>query len=356
MSDVGTALGKTEEELEHDLYLLRQHRRAIDGRLRELSGRGRGRASLRGAAVGRRHDNPGRFEKRGRDDLQTQERPSQKRRLLSSVVSLADGDAVGPTEDEGMQEAAPPPPKPAKPVTDNPNVAKRNRRMFGALLGTLATFRKEEKKHSDSDAQNRRQELLSRVEHKTVDLSAELKSKAREAKAAKVEEERMNRNRVDTEHEEKRLELAGDEAVADMCDCVRSQTEPSVMWMPVKHTQTTKDMLLNRRVELEAKKETRKGEWEEAKQALHARLQGLDGRGRVETKKGTERRRIDKESEQADDMEADVEDKEGAETDDKDRVPAEATEERDMPDGEPEDQGQEMPGSAGEKPTTAPEN
>ncbi|KAH7432475.1 hypothetical protein KP509_07G024200 [Ceratopteris richardii] len=90
---------------------------------------------------------------------------------------------------------------------ENPNLAKRNRRMFGALLGTLQRFVAEDEQLSSSEAFTRRSDSLRRAELKAQEESERLRQREREERAEKRRRDLSLRARIAAKAEEKQLEL-----------------------------------------------------------------------------------------------------------------------------------------------------
>lgn len=90
---------------------------------------------------------------------------------------------------------------------ENPSQIKRNRRMFGTLLGTLQKFAAEDAQLSSSDALTRRSDSLKRAELKAQEESERLRQQEREQLSEKRRRDLSLRARIAAKAEEKQLEL-----------------------------------------------------------------------------------------------------------------------------------------------------
>eukprot|EP00271_Cylindrocystis_brebissonii_P011089 TRINITY_DN2779_c0_g1_i2.p1 TRINITY_DN2779_c0_g1~~TRINITY_DN2779_c0_g1_i2.p1 ORF type:complete len:275 (+),score=91.48 TRINITY_DN2779_c0_g1_i2:143-967(+) len=248
---VGASGASPKAELKRQLEEIERQQQQISERLREAniagrrflrpgpragSGPGGPWAGPRGAAPAQqRSGNPGQVEDgRGeKDDVA----PTRKR-LLSSVVvkvngngpvigdavssaaagaeegeaarkwqRLSSGRQASAAEETGAAEAVLPPPTRVVPPQD-PASARRNRRIFGALLlGTLEKFKEEDKKLQGTEAFVRRSHSLQRAEQRKVEDSELLRKRQQEEEEEKRKRDLMLRARLAAKADEKQLEL-----------------------------------------------------------------------------------------------------------------------------------------------------
>ncbi|KAH8962782.1 hypothetical protein BDL97_05G118400 [Sphagnum fallax] len=141
------------------------------------------------------------------------------------------------------QETLPAEPLPrVLPKTNDPNIAKRNRRMFGALIGTLEKFRQEDKKLSGSEAFMRRTDSLKRAEQKAQEESERLRRQEREQLAERRKNDLMLRAKLAAQADEKQLELLflqWTEHHTHLFSFLRTTAEPAIYFMPAKPSEET---------------------------------------------------------------------------------------------------------------------
>ncbi|KAL2629909.1 hypothetical protein R1flu_014595 [Riccia fluitans] len=308
---------RSADELRREIDELTRQQRELTDRLRDPRGLRKG-ASLgggaRGAGLGSGSQRlPGRgVNQRGSvrrgDAIDPDEQPPTKKRLLSAVVKVeedddgADGhktetdDAQEEKDEEGLEEpederkrqmsrinsigrrdirggrergtgeqenqTAEPVPR-VLPKIDDPNVAKRNRRMFGALLGTLEKFKQEDQKLSGSEAFQRRSTSQKRAEQRAQEESERLRQQEREQLAEKKKRDMVLRARLAAKTEEKQLELLfiqWTEHQTKLCSFLRTKAEPSIFYMPAKPSEETEKLLEERKEALVEWKSKRRAE------------------------------------------------------------------------------------------------
>lgn len=236
---------KTAEQLQREIDELQRQQRELTERLKDPRGLRRGALSGSGprnfAANGARQ----RGFARPADRTEMEEQPPAKRRLLSAVVKLEDGEidehagAVKDTGVEGVDSANQSDMKPSSlqqsgwsrrdghqkaanmdsaapvvehvprvfPKNEDPSLVNRNKRMLGQLLGTLEKFRKEDMQLSGSEAYRQRSSALQRAEQRAREESERLRQQEREQIAEKRKRDLILRARVAAKAEEKKLEL-----------------------------------------------------------------------------------------------------------------------------------------------------
>ncbi|KAI4342013.1 hypothetical protein MLD38_026676 [Melastoma candidum] len=272
---------KTEEELRREIGELHRQQREITERLRNPRGLRRGPlpgAGPRDAAAAA----PDGTRRRGfvrpaeRNDVQDQ--PPAKRRLLSAVVKLEEGEVMGQADNsmdlrkesfgegevggkdeekpadlqqtgwlrrDGARRSGKPDfeiPEPENvprvlPKNEDPSLVNRNKRMLGQLLGTLERFKKEDMQLSGSEAFMRRSNSLQRAEQRAREESEKLRQQEREQNTEKRKQDMILRARIAAKAEEKKLELLflrWSEHQKKLCNFIRTKTEPPIYYMPVK--------------------------------------------------------------------------------------------------------------------------
>ncbi|CAK9227072.1 unnamed protein product [Sphagnum troendelagicum] len=285
----GLALAQSAEDLRREIEELQRQQREITERLRDPRGLRKGglpggnaRNSGLNAPLGRNASHQG-FIRRG-EDFNIEDQPPKKRRLLSAVVKVEDEEdtvAEKEKEKEGLdeeqtekedaddendvadrrptlqrnynaddshplsseQETLPAEPLPrVLPKINDPNIAKRNRRMFGALIGTLEKFRQEDKKLSGSEAFMRRTDSLKRAEQKAQEESERLRRQEREQLAERRKNDLMLRAKLAAQADEKQLELLflqWTEHHTHLFSFLRTTAEPAIYFMPAKPSEET---------------------------------------------------------------------------------------------------------------------
>ncbi|KAG6556661.1 hypothetical protein Mapa_001602 [Marchantia paleacea] len=313
---VDVIVEKSADDLRREIDELNRQQRELTERLRDPRGlrkrvplgagtRGAGPGAGSQRIVGRGGAQRGAV-RRG-DAIDPEEQPLTKKRLLSAVVKV-EGDDDGteahkneeePVEEkdaEGLEEpederkrqlprinnngrrdfrgvrergfaehdiqAAEPLPR-VIPKIDDPNVAKRNRRMFGALLGTLEKFKQEDQKLSGSEAFIRRSTSQKRAEQRAQEESERLRQQEREQLAGKRKRDLVLRARIAAKSEEKQLELLfiqWTEHQTQLCSFLRTKAEPNIFYMPAKLSDETEKLLQARKEELVEWKSKRRAE------------------------------------------------------------------------------------------------
>ncbi|KAJ0077902.1 hypothetical protein Patl1_36906 [Pistacia atlantica] len=277
---------KSAEELQREIDELHRQQREITERLRDPRGLRRGAFSGAGprnlAANGVRQ----RGFVRPADRSDVEDQPPAKRRLLSAVVKLEDGEitehagAMKDAGQEGTGAANQSDRKPSDlqhggwsrrdghqkvakvdnsmplmehfprvlPKDEDPSLVNRNKRMLGQLLGTLEKFRKEDMQLSGTEAYRQRSNALQRAEQRAREESERLRLQEREQIAEKRRGDLTLRARVAAKAEEKKLELL----------FLQTKTEPPIYYLPAKPLD--EDAIL-----LEQRSEQEFSEWKAAR-------------------------------------------------------------------------------------------
>ncbi|BBN07113.1 pinin [Marchantia polymorpha subsp. ruderalis] len=313
---VDVIVEKSADDLRREIDELNRQQRELTERLRDPRGL-RKRiplgAGARGAGLGvgsQRVAGRGGAQRgavRRGDAIDPEEQPLTKKRLLSAVVKVEgddDGTEAHKNEEEPLEEkhaealeeaeddrkrqlprlntngrrdfrgvrergfadhdnqAAEPLPR-VIPKIDDPNVAKRNRRMFGALLGTLEKFKQEDQKLSGSEAFIRRSTSQKRAEQRAQEESERLRQQEREQLAGKRKRDLVLRARIAAKSEEKQLELLfiqWTDHQTQLCSFLRTKAEPNIFYMPAKFSDETEKLLQARKEELVEWKSKRRAE------------------------------------------------------------------------------------------------
>ncbi|KDP43620.1 hypothetical protein JCGZ_16907 [Jatropha curcas] len=282
-----SAIEKTEEELQREIDELHRQQRQITERLRDPRGLRRG--GLAAGGGGPRNFAGNGVRQRGfvrpADRDHTDDQPPAKRRLLSAVVKVEDGEIVEDTEvatdlnkkkqsaeEEnvgagidnqsadgklsnlqqigwsrrdgnqrlGKRETELPVVEPLPrvlPKNEDPSLVSRNKRMLGQLLGTLEKFRKEDMKLSGTEAFKQRSSALQRAEQRAREESERLRQQEREQIAEKRRRDLTLRARIAAKTEEKKLELLfrrWSEHHKKLTNFIRTKAEPPIYYLPNK--------------------------------------------------------------------------------------------------------------------------
>ncbi|CAN0906775.1 PNN [Linum grandiflorum] len=268
------AAEKTEEELRKEIDELHRQQRQITERLRDPRGVRRGNLPAGGPRNFPSNGAPNRGFLRPADRNDTADQPPAKKRLLSAVFKVEDGEIVEDnvknqvTEDtsdvaainnhdelkllnlrpSGQSWNQRPRKKesdiPADdhmprvlPKNEDPSLVSRNKRMLGQLLGTLEKFRKEDIKLSGTEAYTKRSNALQKAEQRAREESERLRQEEREKLAEKRRRDLVLRARVAAKAEEKKLELLflrWTEHQKKLSNFIRTKAEPPIYYMPKK--------------------------------------------------------------------------------------------------------------------------
>ncbi|CAH9081740.1 unnamed protein product [Cuscuta epithymum] len=123
------------------------------------------------------------------------------------------------------------------PKDEDPKLVSRNKRMLGQLLGTLEKFRKEDVQRSGSEAYMRRSDSLRRAEQKAREESDRLRQQQRELIVEKRKRDLTLRARIAAKAEEKRMELLflkWSEHKKRLGNFIRTEAQPPVYYMFAK--------------------------------------------------------------------------------------------------------------------------
>ncbi|KAK3184981.1 hypothetical protein Dsin_032267 [Dipteronia sinensis] len=289
-----TAVEKSAEELQREIDELHRQQREITERLRDPRGIRRG--ALSAAAVPRNFTANGVRQQRGflrpADRTDVEDQPPAKRRLLSAVVKLEEGEITEPEggmkdekEDAGVEGTSiinqsdrklfnlqqggwsrrDGHPRVTKmdnampvmehvprvlPKNEDPSLVNRNKRMLGQLLGTLEKFRKEDMQRSGTEAYRQRSSALQRAEQRAREESERLRQQEREQIAEKRRRDLTLRARVAAKAEEKKLELLflrWSEHHKKLSNFIRTKTEPHIYYLPKKPLEEDATLLEERK-------------------------------------------------------------------------------------------------------------
>eukprot|EP00850_Spirogloea_muscicola_P003460 SM000014S00248 [mRNA] locus=s14:233454:236504:+ [translate_table: standard] len=236
--------------------------------------------------------------------------PPTKKRLLSAVVKVGDGEVLRPDSarsDEGRagrgdgeapdgrrprlydrfdgpRDEPPPIPEPSPrvlPKNDDERLVRRNRRMFGALLvGTLEKFREEDKRLQGSEAFLRRSETLKRAEAKADEERERARQKFREEAAERRKRELTLKAKLAAKVEEKSLELLFLQWLAHhtrLRSFLRTTAEPHIYFQPAKPSAPSDKLHASQQAILDDwKKELRMELSAAQKQLAEERMAALD--------------------------------------------------------------------------------
>ncbi|KAL4423850.1 hypothetical protein ABPG75_001151 [Micractinium tetrahymenae] len=195
-----------------------------------------------------------------------------RRPVLQSVVAPVEGDPNGSYEQGGRRKRA----AGGELLDEKPDVKRRNQRLFGAILGTLQRFSREEEQIRSSAAAQRRAELEQRAEQKKLDAVAEAKRQAREEMRQLREGEIARRNEMRIQAACGRLEAlyAGRMARMDKLAShfLRTATGPSLYWRPGKPCRELAPLEEQQRQEHEAEKERLRQQMDQEKEELMAQM------------------------------------------------------------------------------------
>ncbi|KAK9803251.1 hypothetical protein WJX73_010049 [Symbiochloris irregularis] len=301
------------QQLTAELNTISQQRYEIDEKLRSYNrGRGRGRGGLAGR---------GSFDSRpslGASDVsQLPARPSYEQDRLEARPQSRSrfADRLGPPNVPSTSERhtdaernLPPPPtrvmsavvidgetrpsshssqsfadlagskRPRELADDNPDTKKRNRRLFGSLLGTLQKFKQEDTKFRDSKVAQQRAEALQRAEARAAEEQVKAKEAQRQAFLAQRQAEINRKRELSMQVEIKRLEIALMQRIMlreQHVGFLKTTAGPPVMWLPSSVNATLQQLLDHRLSEFTGWKDQQIADFEAEKQRRAERLKQI---------------------------------------------------------------------------------
>lgn len=195
-----------------------------------------------------------------------------RRPALQSVVAPMEDQPNGGYDQGGRRKRA----AGGELLDEKPDVKRRNQRLFGAILGTLQRFSREEEQIRSSAAAQRRAELEQRAEQKKLEAVAEAKRQAREEMRQLRDGEMARRREARIQAACGRLEAlyAGRMARMDKLAShfLRTATGPPLYWRPGKACRELAPLEEQQRQEHEAEKERLRQQMEQEKEALVAQM------------------------------------------------------------------------------------
>jgi len=265
LAEKKTALVETEENLRKYVG-----DRAVDN---QQQGRPmRTRITAPGAARGGRRSLPDRLGQTGDGDVERDEDVVNKS-VMSRVVKEVK------SRDETIEEQK----------TDKKSAA-RNKRMFGALVGTLQKFNKEEVKKKDVTEKKKIVEM--KVEERTEKEKEEIKNRKRELFS---DQKKKKKDIQIIQTQMKRVEdyEIWEKSKQQEVNFIRTTAQPELYWLPKTHTEKSKEQQLETKAKVEKEIETRKEEFEEELLAIEKRMSLDLSNGRTNGSRGDIRDRLD---------------------------------------------------------------
>lgn len=192
--------------------------------------------------------------------------PPPPKRISSAVV--VNGETRGPSLGEISGTKRP------RDADDDPAAKKRNRRLFGSLLGTLSKFKDDNEKFSQSRVAQQRAEALQRAEERSAREQEEAKVAQREALKAQRQAEIERKIELTIAADVKRLEIALARRVlhsGKLSAFLKTRSGPPVLWLPAQQTATTAPLFQRRLADLDAWKDRQMEDLQKAKQRLSDR-------------------------------------------------------------------------------------
>lgn len=231
---------------------------------------------------------PGEFHGQGGYPPQPAD-PPVRRKLSSAVVVGGETRTLAQPSSEPLIGLKRPAPEERQEAAD-PQVKRRNQRMFGSLLGTLAKFKQEDAQFRGSQVAQRRQEMQAKAEQR----AAEAARTAREGVRADVQAKRLTeisrKREINLRADMKIIELVYAQKVKHhVHNCaffLRTSTSPPVFWLPSKPNDLTRALADRQQQELEEWKAAQLEQMEAERGAVEERMQRLLGTGQGEAAQG----------------------------------------------------------------------
>lgn len=159
-------------------------------------------------------------------------------------------------------------------LDERPDAKKRNKRLFGSLLGTLKKFQEDEQRHQKSDAAQRRAAAFSALERKAAEAQAPEEIGPAQAAGG----EAKTRRELDAGARKKQIEAAYARRLERRRKedrYLRTKTQPSLLWAPRLEDEAV--------AALRQQQKAATQEWEAALQSdMQKELAALDANGKSE--------------------------------------------------------------------------
>lgn len=165
----------------------------------------------------------------------------QTRMLRQQSSGEAPAERYDPVEEPGTLK------RPAPSQADqNPQAQKRARRLFGALMGTLAKASAEEQQFQGSETARKRQEAMQRVREREREERQRAREVARQKELAEKQAEINKKRELSALADIKRLEIMTAERLQHrgiLANFIRTAATPPLHWLPAAHNDATERLM-----------------------------------------------------------------------------------------------------------------
>ncbi|EPB81090.1 hypothetical protein HMPREF1544_12217 [Mucor circinelloides 1006PhL] len=175
--------------------------------------------------------------------------------VQSSIVVPATGQKR--TNDEGASDTQSPEEIKRPRIQESEAGQKRNRRLFGALLGTLNKFKDETEKNSEID--KKRQAINEKLHEKLERERAQLQESLRERREQKMRlaEEKLEKERQLWQQKKEQSKLQQNELLANF---LKTAAQPTLYYLPQKLTDSMQEKINQQKEQALAAKRNFEGE------------------------------------------------------------------------------------------------